>query len=541
MPKAQLVELYARALGVIDEARIEFGPGFNVLTGETGAGKTLVLGALELCLGGDAASSRHALSPDTKTVAIFSRASTSDLQFTRESSPGGRLRASLDGTPSSAEVLRGAARAVVIIHGQHDSLALRSRPEVLRIIDLAGEVTTDELDVVRAEISNVTRQREAVGGDAASRDRDRDYLLFQQRELSDANLTDPTELDERLEELTRLSTFRDAQADLLSVIDVLDGDSDSAVLAQLAQAIARLPRDVGVDDLRDDLSVVLDSARAQVYELVARAQPDQVDPSRFEQLEERVALLRQLARKYGGSLAHALDQRDVLTARIAELDDADGRLARLDHQLTELQGRERQLADRVRVERVGAAEELTRRVQRQLPRVALPHAKLRFIVGGEDGSHAQLLFTPNPGQPEGPLSALASGGELSRVLLALCLETAHDDVVAVFDEVDAGVGGQVAQQIGDCLRELGTNQQVIAVTHLASVAAKATHHFVIDKSVRGGLTSSQVRAVTGDERVREIARMLAGDDVSGEAHALAKRLLESVRSYGNSPHPRASM
>lgn len=529
MPKAQLVELYARALGVIDEARIEFGPGFNVLTGETGAGKTLVLGALELCLGGDAASSRHALSPDTKTVAIFSRASTSDLQFARESSPGGRLRASLDGTPSSAEVLRGAARGVVVIHGQHDSLALRSRLEVLRIIDLAGEVATDDLDAVRAEISNLTRQREAVGGDAASRDRDRDYLLFQLRELADANLTDPTELDERLEELTRLSTFRDAQADLLSVIDVLDGDSDSAVLAQLAQAIARLPRDVGVDDLRNDLSAVLDSARAQVYELVARAQPDQVDPSRFEQLEERVALLRQLARKYGGSLAHALEQRDVLSARIEELDDADGRLARLDHQLTELRGRERQLADRVRLERVMAAEELTRRVQRQLPRVALPHAGLRFIVGGEDGSHAQLLFTPNPGQPEGPLSALASGGELSRVLLALCLETAHDDVVAVFDEVDAGVGGQVAQQIGDCLRELGTNQQVIAVTHLASVAAKATHHFVIDKSVRGGLTSSQVRAVTGDERVREIARMLAGDDVSGEAHALAKRLLESVR------------
>jgi DNA repair protein RecN (Recombination protein N) len=114
------------------------------------------------------------------------------------------------------------------------------------------------------------------------------------------------------------------------------------------------------------------------------------------------------------------------------------------------------------------------------------------------------------------------------VLLALCLETAHDDVVAIFDEVDAGVGGQVAQQIGECLRELGTGQQVIAVTHLASVAAKATHHFVIDKSVRGGLTSSEVRQVTGDERVREIARMLAGDEVSGEADALARRLLESV-------------
>lgn len=528
MPKAQLIELYARALGVIDEARIEFGPGFNVLTGETGAGKTLVLGALDLCLGGDAASSRHALSADTKTVAIFSRDHMADVQFSRETSPTGRLRASLDGVSSSAEVLRGAARSVVVIHGQHDSLALRSRHEVLRIIDTAGGVSTAELDEVRGEISRLTHQRDGVGGDAAGRDHDRDYLAFQLRELSDANLTDAGELEERLEELTRLSAFRDAQSDLLGVVDALDGDSDDAILTRLAQAIARLPRDAGVDDLRQELSTVLDSARAHVYELAARAQPEHIDPSRFEQLEARVALLQQISRKYGGSLARALEQRDLLLARIEELSDADGRLALIDRQLSELKEHEHQLAQRAREDRTRAAEGLTARVQRQLPRVALPHAALRFVVEGMDGSHAQALFTPNPGQPEGPLSALASGGELSRVLLALCLETAQADVVAVFDEVDAGVGGQVAQQIGECLRELGTSQQVIAVTHLASVAAKATHHFVIDKSVRGGLTSSQVRPVTGDERVREIARMLAGDDESGEAHALARRLLESV-------------
>jgi DNA repair protein RecN (Recombination protein N) len=528
MPKAQLVELYARALGVIDEARIEFGPGFNVLTGETGAGKTLVLGALDLCLGGDATPSRHALSPETKTVAIFSREDAPEVQFARESSPTGRLRASLDGVSSSAEVLRGAARAVVVIHGQHDSLALRSRQEILRIIDVAGDISTTELEAVRGEIARLSRQREAMGGDPATRDRDRDYLLFQLRELSEANLEDADELDERLEELTQLSAFRDAQSDLLSAIDTLDGDSDDAVLTQLAQAIGRLPRGVGVDDLRGELAAVLESARSHVHELVARAQPEHFDPSRFEELEQRVALLQQLARKYGGSLTLALEQRELLRARIDELSDVEGRLAHIDHQLGELRAREGRLAERAREERSRAAEELSRRVQRQLPRVALPHAALRFAVEGDDGSHAQLLFTPNPGQPEGPLSALASGGELSRVLLALCLETAHDDVVAIFDEVDAGVGGQVAQQIGECLRELGTGQQVIAVTHLASVAAKATHHFVIDKSVRGGLTSSEVRQVTGDERVREIARMLAGDEVSGEADALARRLLESV-------------
>ena len=190
--------------------------------------------------------------------------------------------------------------------------------------------------------------------------------------------------------------------------------------------------------------------------------------------------------------------------------------------------REHELSAAARRERESACDALTSRVNAQLPRVALANATLRFEVHGEDGADARLLFTANPGWPEGPLQALASGGELSRVLLALSLETAHEDVVAVFDEVDAGVGGQVAQQIGECLREVGERQQVIVVTHLASVAAKATHHFVIEKTVQDGITTTRVRRVTGEERVREIARMLAGDVISEEAGALARRLLESA-------------
>jgi DNA repair protein RecN (Recombination protein N) len=166
-------------------------------------------------------------------------------------------------------------------------------------------------------------------------------------------------------------------------------------------------------------------------------------------------------------------------------------------------------------------------VKHQLPRVALPNADLRFEVVGDDGSDAQILFTPNPGLAPGPLQALASGGELSRVLLALSLETVQEDLVAVFDEIDTGVGGQVAQQIGECLREVGRRQQVLAVTHLASVAARAEHHFVIEKRTTQGATATTIRAVTGEDRVNEIARMLAGDEMSEEAKSLAQRLLES--------------
>jgi DNA repair protein RecN (Recombination protein N) len=159
----------------------------------------------------------------------------------------------------------------------------------------------------------------------------------------------------------------------------------------------------------------------------------------------------------------------------------------------------------------------------------LPNATLRFEVDGDDGADALILFSANPGLPEGPLSSLASGGELSRVLLALSLESSREDVVAVFDEIDAGLGGQVAQQIGQCLFELGSRQQVLAVTHLASVAARADHHFVVEKTTSAGLTSTVVRNVVGEQRVQEIARMLAGDDVSDEARALAAQLLETSR------------
>lgn len=528
MPKAQLVELYARGLGVIDEARIEFGPGFNVLTGETGAGKTLLLGALELCLGGEASSSRYALTAETKAVAIFTRDDEEELLFARESSPTGRLRASLGGTPSSAELLRHAAAEVVVIHGQHDSLALRSRAEILRIIDTAGEISTTQLDDVRRELSVIDRERDALGGDEASRERERDYLDFQYQELSSARLEDPNELESRIEELTRLLRFRDVQGELLRVVEELDGDFDAAVLTQFARVIAQIPKDIGVDDIHVELTATLDAARAQVHELAARSEPDLHDPAFVEELEARVAFLQQIARKYGGSLASAIAQGEQMRERIDELDGAHQRLAALDVLVYELTQREGLLAARARRDREEAALRLTENVQRQLPRVALPNASLRFAVDGDDGSDAHIYFTPNPGQPEGPLQSLASGGELSRVLLALSLETAHTDIVAVFDEVDAGVGGQVAQQIGECLREVGETQQVVAVTHLASVAAKASHHFVIEKSVRAGVTSTVVRGVTGDDRVREIARMLAGDEITDEADALARRLLESV-------------
>jgi DNA repair protein RecN (Recombination protein N) len=526
MPRSLLLELYAHGLGVIEEARLEFGPGFNVLTGETGAGKTLLLGALDLCLGGDGSVTRAAIATDMRAAAVFDVNGEREVVLTRESGTSGRLRSAVDGASSSAEALRTLTEDLIVIHGQHDSLSLRSRVEVLRLIDVKGGVNVEPLVQARRALHEAQRERASLGGDAEERSRELDFIEFQIAELVAAAVRSETELDETLEELTRLTELRDGQASLVEVLDNLDADGDLAVLAQFARAISRLPAGEAYDVARGQLRDALEQSREAVHELAALSEPETFDAALLKELEERATVLQALARKYG-SLMVALTTLDELRARQVTLRDASARTEQLDGEIAILTSRAATLSETALRERGAAAETLTIAVSAQLSRVALAHAHLRFIVGGDDGSEAQILFTPNPGQPEGPLQSLASGGELSRVLLAISLETAHEDVVAVFDEVDAGVGGQVAQQIGDCLRELGQSQQVLAVTHLASVAAKADHHFVIEKEIGRNDVSTSVRAVTGDDRVEEIARMLAGDAITVESRALARQMLET--------------
>lgn len=526
MPKSQLLELYAHGLGVIQDARLEFGPGFNVLTGETGAGKTLLIGALDLCLGGDGSITRLAIAPDMRAAAVFDLHGERDTVLTRESGASGRLRSAVDGASSSAEALRALADQLVVVHGQHDSLRLRNRSEVLRLIDAKGNVSLEQLTNARRTLQSATVERDALGGDAGERARELSFIEYQLAELDAAAILSAEELEQVLEELTRLSALRDDQATLSEVLDVLDSDGDSAVLVQFAKAINRLPSADAYDSSRALLRSALEQSREAVHELTLLSEPDSFDASALKELEDRAVVLQSLVRKYG-SLETALNTLAELRERRTSLEEASTRSADLDLEIETLRVSVMSLSETVRLQRLGAAQALTAAVMSQLPRVALEHAQLRFDVAGDDGSDAQILFTPNPGQPEGPLQALASGGELSRVLLAISLESAQDDVVAVFDEVDAGVGGQVAQQIGECLRELGRQQQVLAVTHLASVAAKADHHFVVEKTVTEGDVSTKVRSLSGEDRVNEIARMLAGDDITVESTALARQMLET--------------
>jgi len=209
MPKSQLIELFAQGLGVIEEARVEFSEGFNVITGETGAGKTLLLGALDLCLGGEASGARHAVTTDMKASALFINRDGREVSLLRESSQGGRLRSALDNATTSAESLRLLAEELIVIHGQHDSLSLKNRSEILRLVDTSGKVDTSELQDVRHQLSEALKLRESFGGDGTNREREIEFLKFQISEIESLKIVSPNELKEVLEELTRLTEIRD--------------------------------------------------------------------------------------------------------------------------------------------------------------------------------------------------------------------------------------------------------------------------------------------------------------------------------------------
>ncbi len=528
MPRVQLHELYARHIGVIEEARVGFGPGFNVITGETGAGKTLLLGALELSLGAESPSGRFALQSDSKTAALFESEGVERV-LGRDTTATGRLRSSLDGAPTSAEALRELAGSLVVIQGQHDYLTLRNRSNVLRLLDDAGSIDTAQLNHLRLQLHDALDLRLRLGGDEASRQREIDYLDHVVNEITSAKIAGPDELDETLAELLRVEHLIDSLGTVTAVIEGLDGEDDDASLSRTAQLVDSLPTADPFGALRGELFGFLAESRDAVARLRELVNPDMIDFERRASLTERVGELRQLVRKYGGSLSEVLKLALESAERIAEMRSDAERFVSIEGEILRLQAAEREESRRVRKEREFAAVTLTNAIRQQLPRVALPQASLRFDVDGVDGSEAQILFQPNPGMPEGPLQSLASGGELSRVLLAIALETNQEGLVSVFDEIDAGVGGEVAQQIGSCLAQLGHKQQVIAVTHLASVAAKATHHFVIAKSSDGNRTTTTVVEVSGEARVGEIARMLAGDAESQEALELARRLLNAEK------------
>jgi len=539
-----LEELHVRDLALIEEAWLEFGPGMTALTGETGAGKTALLGALKLLLGDRADSgSVRAKAAEVLVEGRFT-ASGEELLVRRRVSADGRSRCTLGGEMATVGALAERVGPLVDLHGQHEHQALLVTANHAGYLNRrAGEPGADALVTYReARIAyrDAVTRRDDLAARLSEAARNADYLRFVADEISrvDPKAGEDAEIEAALPALQHAEKLASVAQDAVDLVRSDGGATDRLALAQAA-----LSKVTGIDPRLDALTKRLAETYALADDVGAelRAYRDAVehDPTQLESLLARLSELGGLTRKYGPRLSDVLETRDDAVTTLADF-DAGGRVM---HAAED----EVSAAEQTLRERAQALDELRRSVAPAFmaelgdaaadlamagARFEIAFAELPFEAWTADGpSRVEFLYAPEPGQPPRGLTRIASGGELSRVMLALKSVLGEADTVEtlVFDEIDSGVGGATAHAVGKRLAMLARGHQVIVVTHLAQVAAYADSQLVVSKLAGENGSATSVTRVQGDARVAEIARMLSGNDSDvGIAHA--RELLESAAS-----------
>ena len=529
-----LVELRIEQLGVIDEVTIVFGDGLTVLTGETGAGKTMIVEAINLLVGQRAdASMVRAGADELRVEGRFVLGDGTDRVLCRVVPRDGRSRAYVDGRLATVATLAEFGADLVDIHGQHEHQSLLGAAAQRAALDAYAEVNLEPLRAARAVLTEVDAALATMGGDERARAREVDLLRFQVDEIRNAHLNDPDEdasLERQIDLLQGAESHRESlRAAIAALVD------DDGAVDRLAAGTAALGRGEAmrehaerirelqalVADLADDMRRVLD----EVDE----------DPQRLAALVERRQLLFDLRRKYGDDVAAVIAYGAESAARLAELESWEARAGELDRRRQAALAEVQKQAARVRAAREKAAPRLAKEVESHLARLALAGARVQVqvgtdVVGDPAGDEVTFLMAANPGSEPAALARVASGGELARAMLALRLVLTQAPATLVFDEVDAGIGGAAAVAVADALADLGARHQVLVVTHLAQVAAQAAHQVAIAKEVRKGITFATARTLHDDERVDEVARMLSGDLAVESAVEHARNLLNARKS-----------
>ena len=563
-----LSELRIRDFAIIDSLALPFQPGFNVLSGETGAGKSIIVGALSVLVG-ERASADLIRSGATKATVegVFELGDRTELRalfdargvdvddgvvvLKREISTS-RTRAWANGTSVTAAVLAELGRALVNIHGQHEAQALLNSDAQRRILDAFAGSTAKAEEVRACYERAATLRRELEGRDkqrADARKRE-DWLRHVVRELSDAKLK-PGEDAALADELRRLSHAEELRRLSADASRILDGDGDAVVarLGEVRRALAALTRiDPSLARLQEPFDSAFYQAQELARDLATYAESSESDPERLGSVERRRDMIYRLIKKHGGTEESALAQLDEVRRELALIDDASAGEDSLQRDVAAATAKLESAACDLTASRTRAAETLGQEVERVLPSLGLADGRFAVTVRsvpeiGPDGAdEIELAATLNVGHASRPLARIASGGELSRVMLALKTILARLDGVPtlVFDEVDAGIGGAVALRVGDAMRAVAEHHQVFAITHLAQIAARAHHHIVVEKGAKGGVATADTRAVAGQGREREIARMLGGDPESNVSREHARELLASAAERATPTSPKAS-
>jgi DNA repair protein RecN (Recombination protein N) len=548
-------------LAVIDAVEVEFEPGFNVLTGETGAGKSILVEAVGLLLGGRASGDLVRTGEDVASIEAVFELTRGDggeeVIVRREITAQGRSRAFVNGALATAGALKDLSARLIELHGQHEHHTLLDPATHVGVLDTFGHLdgtdTASAFDAMRSAADELARVRRA----NSARETRLELVTFQLAELDKAALkadADGATEDVDLAATRQVLASAERVERLCAESYASLYESDEAILATLGAVWRRVGELATLDPKFLPYLEARDAIKPQLEDLALflRRYADGIEasPARLQQIEERLALLERLKRKHGPTLADVIAKRDALRTELADLEGGDERIAKLERAHSAARDAYLKAAGALGRARRKAGPELARQLERMLGELAMERTRfeVRFnadplpeaVWSARGIDAAEFFVSPNPGEELRPLARIVSGGELSRVMLGIKTLTAtsrhgfSDDVDRppslsapglIFDEVDAGIGGRVADVVGRKLRTLGSAFQVLCITHLPQIAAYADSHFQIEKNVERGRTRTTVRRLDETRRVDELARMLGGEAISDGLRASAREML----------------
>jgi DNA repair protein RecN (Recombination protein N) len=550
---AILTLLRIKNLALVEDLEWQLAPGFTAITGETGAGKSIIIGALHLLLGERTDKSLIRTGADSCTVeAIFEgkdlaklnpllteagvEPGDGELIVKRSFSTSGTNRQFINGSPTTLAVLKNLGDELVDLHGPHDHQSLLSPEKQLALLDgfARAEELLREFGEHFRKLQSLLAEHAALNTAESAREQELDLLRHQVAEISGANLVATEQAD--MESRYRLASNSKRLIELASAVATKLSEADDSVLSQLAETQRSLRELEKIDSSMAQFAAAHETAVVELSEIARTladyAQELDLDPAQMAALEQRVSLFETLKRKYGGSIAEVISFGERAADRMRKIEGRDAELDRLAKEIESTRKEVERVGDALHKTRAKAAPKLSDNIRRNLRDLGFQHSEFEAKLEKLDEPRrtgfdtAELLFSPNPGEPLKPLRTIASSGEISRLMLAIKSSLAAQDAIPllVFDEIDANVGGEIANAVGAKMKTLANDHQVLCITHLPQVASAAASHFVVTKEVARGRTFSNLNEVTGKARREEIARMLGGKSETALKHAA--KLLE---------------
>lgn len=536
-----LQNLHVKNLALIDETEVEFGPGLNILSGETGAGKSIIIGSINLALGEKVQKEMLRDNGESALVELIFFVEDADtieairaLDIEMEDDTvilsrkitGGRAIGRINGEAVSASKMKAVASLLIDIHGQHEHQSLLSKKKHLEILDTFAKETLgdkkEKLAQCYQEYRKLKDELEHANLDGEERAREVSFLEYEVKEIEDAQLT--VGEDEELEAVFRKYSNGKKIMDAVGAANAATSEDDESASERIGRALRELSSVSGYDErvkeMEEQLTEIDNLLSDFNHELASYLSDEEFDEETFYETEKRLDLINHLKSKYGNTIADILKYCEEKAERIAVLNDYDAYLAGLQKNVSEKEKQLEQLSKKISDIRKKESKKLTESIKNALldlnfldVQFTMEFAETDYTANGIDD--AQFLISTNPGEPVKPLGKVASGGELSRIMLAIKTVMASDKIgTLIFDEIDSGISGRTAQMVSEKMNVLGRSHQIICITHLPQIAAMADFHFLIEKSVENQATVSKIHKLTDEESVEELARMLGGVEIT---------------------------